>query len=340
MGAEDVALGLRGGQLLGVHEQRLRVGGLDVHDRLNHRVDLSLDVVRLVDHEGHGCGPLCGRRIGAGCRELAHDPEELEGVDGADHEVVVGVLAVVEVEPAEDPLREKERDDLLDIRSLGVVAGVHENLRLRTEAPADERGRSPVGQIGAVEGRLEKLVLDEQPHPGREGGVELLERVGQPRVARAEIVLARVVGAVGEPEADDRRADFLGDLDALEAVVECPPSHRSVRVADAAEAVLVLAEEVRVDRSDADPLILRVRLQRTPVVHPIPGNVHGDARTGAGQAVDESGVVDAFPDVPGGARPGVHVEARARVSVAPGRRLDLEPPELREDRLVSHGVLV
>ena len=34
-----------------IDEQRLGVRRLDVHDRLDHRVDLALDVVRLVDHE-------------------------------------------------------------------------------------------------------------------------------------------------------------------------------------------------------------------------------------------------------------------------------------------------
>ena len=142
--AEHVALALRRREPLVVHEQRLRVRRLDVHDRLDHRVDLSLDVVRLVDHE---------RDVPAASaeRDLAHDPEQLERVDRADDQVVVGVLAVVEVEAAEQPLGEQQRDDLLDVRALRVVAGVDEHLRLRAEPPADERGRAPVGQVGAVE---------------------------------------------------------------------------------------------------------------------------------------------------------------------------------------------
>src|SRR5262245_48010098 len=51
MGAQHVPLALRAGQPVRVDEQRLGVRGLDVHDRLDHRVDLALDVVRLVDHE-------------------------------------------------------------------------------------------------------------------------------------------------------------------------------------------------------------------------------------------------------------------------------------------------
>ncbi len=149
--AEHVAVALRRGDRVLVDEQRLGVRRLDVHHRLDHRVDLALDVVRLVDHERDRAGRLGGRGIGLRERDLAHDPEELEGVDRADDQVVVGVLAVVEVEAAEQSLGEQERDDLLDVRALRVVAGVDEHLGLRPEPAADERGRAPVGQVGAVE---------------------------------------------------------------------------------------------------------------------------------------------------------------------------------------------
>src|SRR6266516_7933450 len=46
--AEHVSRQLRVGQPLFVDEQRLRIRRLDVHDGLDHRVDLPLDVVRLV----------------------------------------------------------------------------------------------------------------------------------------------------------------------------------------------------------------------------------------------------------------------------------------------------
>ena len=94
-------------------------------------------------------------------RDLSHDPEELERIDGAGDQVVVGVLAIVEVKAAEQFLGEKQCDDLLDVRALGVVTRVDEHLRLLSEPPADERSGSPVGKVGAVEGRLEELVLDE-----------------------------------------------------------------------------------------------------------------------------------------------------------------------------------
>ena len=46
---------------------------------------------------------------------LVHDPEELERVGGPRHQVVVRVEAGVEVERAELPLAQEERDDELDV---------------------------------------------------------------------------------------------------------------------------------------------------------------------------------------------------------------------------------
>ena len=80
-----------------VDRERLRVRGLDVHHGLDHRVDLALDVVRLIDHERR-------RGLRLRKRDLAHDAEQLERIDRPDDQVVVGVLAVVEVEAAEQAL--------------------------------------------------------------------------------------------------------------------------------------------------------------------------------------------------------------------------------------------
>ena len=144
-----------------------------------------------VDHERD---PV---RIRTGGGDLAHDPEQLERVDRADDQVVIGVLAVVEVEAAEQPLGKQERDDLLDVGALCMVAGVDEHLGLRAEPPAHERCGPPVGQIRAVEGRLEELVLDEEPHPAGQARVQLLEPVDQARMPVTQVVLPRVVPPLG-----------------------------------------------------------------------------------------------------------------------------------------------
>ena len=106
-----------------------------------------------------------------------------------------------------------------------MVSEVDEHLGLRPEPATHQRRRAPVGQIGAVEAGLEELVLDEQRQPGRQHPVQLLEAVGEPPVARAQAVLPGIVRAVGEPQADERRAGLLRDLDALPAVLEREPAH-------------------------------------------------------------------------------------------------------------------
>src|SRR5204863_3784839 len=124
---------------------------------------------------------------------------------------------------------------------------------------------------------------------------------------------------------------------ALAAVFERACATAGVRVAEAAEPVLVRAEEVRVDRADADALLLRVLAERAVVVRRVPGDVQRDRGAAAGQAVDERRVREPLVHGARGARPGVDVEARAGVPVAPRRRLDLQATKLLERALFVHG---
>ena len=131
-------------------------------------------------------------------------------------EVVVAVLAVVEVKAAEAALVVEHRDDLLDVRALQVVAEVDEHLRALAEPRADGQRGAPVEQVGRVEGRLVGLVLEQQLLLGRQRLVDPRQRLDQPRAARAQVVLAGVVGPVGEPQRLRGRAQLAGDLHALE----------------------------------------------------------------------------------------------------------------------------
>src|ERR1700730_7132453 len=67
---------------------------------------------------------------GGGLDDLVHDAEQLERVGGADHQVVVGVEAAVEVEAAELARLEQQRDDELNVHARRVMAGIHHDLRL------------------------------------------------------------------------------------------------------------------------------------------------------------------------------------------------------------------
>ena len=123
------------------------------------------------------------------------------------------------MEAAEAILGGQDRDDLLDVHALRVVPHVDEHARSLAEALADEQRRAPVGEIGGVEGRLEELVLDEVLLLGGQRRVDAHERVEHALAPLDQVVLARVVGAVGEPQRLRRRAERRGDLDALEQVL-------------------------------------------------------------------------------------------------------------------------
>src|SRR5919112_291815 len=123
-GRAQIRDGVGGGAEVGARlgAQRADVGAvglLQVDDAQDHRLDLGLDVVGLVDRQA--------RQAGGGGGQLAEDQEELERVDRPDDQVVVGVLAVVEVKAAEPPLLVEQGDDLLDVHPVRVVAEVDED---------------------------------------------------------------------------------------------------------------------------------------------------------------------------------------------------------------------
>ena len=242
MPAQHVAVGLGDGQRLAVDEQRLRVGLLQVEHAQHHRLDLGLDVVGLVD-----------RQPRQAVAELEEDQEQLERVDRADDQVVVGVLAVVEVEAAEPALGSQDGDDLLDVRAVQVVAEVDQHLRALAELQAGQQRRAPVGEVGRVEGGLERLVLEQQLLLVGQSPRTPRQAVEHPLAPRHEVVLARVVGAVGEPQRLRGRAERVRDLHALEQVVGRLAAHAGIGVRDRAELVVRVLEEVRVDRADPQP---------------------------------------------------------------------------------------
>src|SRR3954468_6416220 len=317
--AEHVAGGLRLGQRRAVDEQRPRVGLLEVDHAQHHRLHLRLDVVRLVDRQP--------REVTPAARQLAEDQEELERVDGADDELVVGVLAVVEVKAAEPALLRKQRDDLLDVGPLRVVAEVDEHARAVAELLAHEQRRAPVGEVGRVERGLEELVLDEQLLLLGQRGVDLAQRLDEPASARREVVLAGVVRAVGEPQRLRRRPELLRDPHALEQVVDRLAADRLVGVRHRAELVVGVLEQVRVDGADAQAELLGVAAQGRQVVDRVPGEVQRDGARGARQPVDLGGVLEALEDVARAAGLLEGGEARSGVAVAPRRRLDDERAE-------------
>jgi hypothetical protein len=161
-------------------------------------VDLRLDVVALVEHERDAC--FGSQRVRQ--HDLVHDPEQLEWVRGTDHEVVVGIEAAVEVEGAELPGAQQERDDEFDVGARGVVAGVDDDDGLWSELDAVRIRRSPIRHVHDVERRLEQLVLQQDALVVSQPVVRFPQRLGQAVLSGPQVVLRRVVQPVGEPQLD------------------------------------------------------------------------------------------------------------------------------------------
>jgi hypothetical protein len=198
-----------------------------------------------------------------------------------------------------------------------VVAGVDDDLRLRPERDALHERGAPVGHVHRVERRLEQLVFEHDPLVRPEAVVDDAERLGEPVLAPPDVVLARVVRAVGEPQLEVARAGRVHDIDALEQVVDGLLPDPRVGVADAAQHVVVVLERVRVDRPQRDAQLPGVGRERGVVVHLVPGDVEGDRRRDAGVGIDLRRVGDLLVRVARHARLREHLEPGPGVPEGP-----------------------
>jgi hypothetical protein len=80
----------------------------------------------------------------------------------------------------------------------------HEHVGLRTEREAVGERRPPVRHVHRVEAWLEQLVLEQHPDLIGKSVIGLAQCRAEAILAGPDFVLARVVRAVGEPQADGR----------------------------------------------------------------------------------------------------------------------------------------
>ncbi len=274
----------------------------------------------------------------AGSHDLVHDPEQLERVGRTDHEVVVGVEPGIEVEPSQPIGAQERRHDELDVGAGCVVAGVHDDLRLRPGGDALDVGGAPVRHVHRVERRLEELVLEQHPLIRSKPRVDGGERLGQPILASPDVVLARVVRPVREPQLQVARARCVHDVDAGKEMVERLAAHPRIRIAHAAEHVVVVLEDVRVDRPEADAGVGGVPREIGIVVDPVPRDVEGDAGGDAREGVDLGRVRDLLVRAPGHTLLGKDLEAGPGIAEGPRRQLDPLGSQRRDHvRVVAHG---
>ena len=224
LGRDEIGGPLRGSQPLVVDDRGLGIEPLRHVDGLDHRLDLAFEVVALIDDEGD---VRARARLPFEEQDLVKDAKHLIRIDGPERQVVVRIAAIVEVEPSEHAFVEQPRDDLLDVLRRVVVTGIHQHLRLRARTSRQQQRHAPIGDVGVVEGGLERLVFDEQPPIRIEHRVHVRESLGKETLPRADVRRSRIVGAVGEPERHIARAERTRDLDALDAVIEGAPTDAS-----------------------------------------------------------------------------------------------------------------
>ena len=193
----------------------------------------------------------------------------------------------------------------------------------RSPRAADLRvGGAPVRNVGVVERRLEELVLEHEPLLAGQAGVDLLQRLLQAVLAAAQVGLAGVVRALGEPDLEVARAGGVHDVDALEVVVDRLAADRGVFVRERAELVVVVLEGVRVDRAERDAEVFGVAAQVGVVVDLVPRDVQRDARRERRHAVDLRGIRDLLERVARRAGRREDLEAGAGVAERPRGELD------------------
>src|SRR2546428_12138099 len=78
-----------------------------------------------------------------------------------------------------------------------MMACIHKHLGLRTQLLCHKQRGAPVGEIGGVKGWLEKFVLDQEAHPGRQSGIDLLERLQQTKATGTQTIPARIACGAG-----------------------------------------------------------------------------------------------------------------------------------------------
>ena len=88
------------------------------------------------------------------------------------------------------------------------------------------------------------------PHSPRHHGVRFGQTFLGPLLSLAEISLARVIGAVGEPWCEEIGAYLLCNVDALLQVGSRLAADRPAGVRDTAQFVIVVLKQIGIDRPD------------------------------------------------------------------------------------------
>jgi hypothetical protein len=89
--------------------------------------------------------------------------------------------------------------DLLDVLCLIVMTGIHQHVCLRTRGARQQKGHTPIGNVGVIKGGLEWLVLDQQALLRTQTGVHGFQRFLKPSDSVSNALGAGIIGTVRKP---------------------------------------------------------------------------------------------------------------------------------------------
>jgi len=173
-----------------VHQSRARIQLLRRTSSLDHRLHLVLQVMALVHHVSDVGGDIVLPFIHA---NLVKNAKHLVGIDRPQSQIIVCVPPIIEVKSPDHLVVKQPGNNLLDILSLIVMPGIDKHERLRSSMFGKQVGHSPIRDVGMVEGRLERFVLDQQTLPGLERGMNFLQTFLEKSQSFANVLGPRIV---------------------------------------------------------------------------------------------------------------------------------------------------
>ncbi len=228
------------------------------------------------------------------------------------------------MEAPEPPGVDQPGHDHLDVHVRRMVAQVHQAAGLGAECLRREQRAAPVLDDRRVERRLVHLVLDQQQPVLRQRPVDGRGRVQVPLKGARQMLLARKVAAIADPQGQGVGPECLADADAIDVVRDRLSPHTGIGVCQAT--VLVgqrlprpVLKGVGVDGIETEPESRRLLLQPRQILGPVPGEMQRDRWRGTRECVHDGAVFELFEYVARFAGSGEARESGASRPNAPRR---------------------
>src|SRR5690348_16172264 len=132
-----------------------------------------------------------------------------------------------------------------------------------------------------------------------------------------EIILPSIIRAIGQPQADDIRADGLCDLDALQHMLDRSLSYPIVKMAQTPETVDIVLKEVRIHGPDMHAKFTCICLHGIPIIFLVPGYVNCDTRAYTSHMMYLGRICKLLAQVARCPRPMEDLESRSRIAIPP-----------------------